>query len=279
MKVFISADLEGITGVVHGEELTEGTGEWQRARHWMTADILAACDGARAAGAAEILVVDGHSGMRNVLFDQLPSDVTLHRGPAAGRTMCQVEGLDATSACVLLIGYHSMAGSAGLLSHTWHGGVVATMRLNGQPIGETAITAAIAGHHGVPVVLATGDQHLVSEATITIPGITTVEVKRSTGRQNARCLPLGVTGPLIAAASERAVRDLGSVRPVMTASPCAVEIDTVHQRHADRIERFCKVERIGIRTVRIVTEDAPSAFTAAWLAVEVADFEPGVWNR
>lgn len=275
----MSADLEGITGVVHGQELTQGTSSWSEARRWMTADVVAAAEGAMAAGATEVVVADGHAGMRNLLFDELPAGVIAHRGPAAGRTMCQVEGLDASFDCVLLVGYHSMAGTAGMLSHTWHGGVVGQFRLNGVPIGETAITAAVAGYHGVPVVLATGDQYLAAEASAAVPGITIVTVKETTGRQNARCLPLATTGPLIRAAAESAVRDLARVAPVITAAPVIIEIDTLSHRHADRVERFRPVERVDVRTIRIVADDVPGAFEQAWLAVEVADFEAGAWNQ
>lgn len=279
MKVFISADMEGISGVVHADELTHGTASWERARRWMTADVVAAAEGAFAAGATEILVVDGHAGMRNLVFDDLPAGVVAHRGPAAGRTMCQVEGLDSSSDCVLLVGYHSMAGADGLLSHTWHGGVVGQFRLNGRPIGETAITAAVAGHHGVPVVLVTGDQYVADEAAAFVPGITSVTVKHTTGRQNARCLPLPTTTEMIRTAAEVAVRNHGAVRPVVTGTPIVIEIDTLSHRQADRIERFVDVERVDVRTVRITASDVPSAFERAWLAVEVADFEAGAWNQ
>ncbi len=279
MKVFISADLEGISGVVHGEELTQGNAGWQQARRWMTGDVVAAAQGAFAAGASEVLVVDGHAGMRNLLFDELPAGVVAHRGPAAGRTMCQVEGLNGSFDCVLLVGYHSMAGTDGLLSHTWHGGVVGQFRLNGLPIGETAITAAVAGHHGVPVVLVTGDQYVAEEAAQFVPGITAVTVKHTTGRQNARCLPLPTTTEMIRTAAESAVRGRHSVAPMVVDRPTVIEIDTLSHRQADRIERFIDVERVDVRTVRITAADVPAAFERAWLAVEVADFEAGAWNQ
>lgn len=279
MKVFISADMEGISGVVHGEELTQGTAGWERARRWMTGDVIAAAEGAFAAGAAEVLVVDGHAGMRNLIYDDLPAGVIAHRGPAAGRAMCQVEGLDDSFDCVLLVGYHSMAGTDGLLSHTWHGGVVAQFRLNDRPIGESAITAAVAGHHGVPVVLVTGDQYVAEEAGWVVPGIRAVTVKHTTGRQNARCLPLATTNAMIRSAAETAVRDRAAIAPIATATPTAIEIDTLSHRQADRIERFIDVERVDVRTVRITAPDVPSAFERAWLAVEVADFEASAWNQ
>ena len=279
MKVFISADMEGISGVVHAEELTQGTPGWERARRWMTGDVVAAAEGAFAAGATEVLVVDGHAGMRNLIYDDLPAGVIAHRGPAAGRTMCQVEGLDASFDCVLLVGYHSMAGTDGLLSHTWHGGVVGQFRLNGRPIGESAITAAVAGHHGVPVVLVTGDQYVADEAAGVVPGIHSVTVKHTTGRQNARCLPLATTTAMVRSAAEVAVRNRAAIAPLATTAPTVIEIDTLSHRQADRIERFIDVERIDVRTVRITAPDVPSAFARAWLAVEVADFEAGAWNQ
>ncbi|MEZ5220572.1 MAG: M55 family metallopeptidase [Ilumatobacteraceae bacterium] len=280
-NVYLSVDMEGVTGVAHADELTADTVAWQRARQWMTADVIAVAEGAMAGGASRVVVVDGHAGMRNVLFDDMPRGVELHRGPASGRRMCQVEGLDASFGAVLCVGYHSRAGTAGLLSHTWHGGVVVELRLAGRPIGETAITATIAGHHGVPVVFASGDQVLAAEAAADVPGITTVVVKESTGRQNARCLPAVATREMLAEAAERAVRDAAAVAPLAAPVPAPIEIDVTHSRHADRIVRFLgdRIRRIGPQTVAFEQPDAVAAFELAWLAVELADMEPSTWNR
>jgi D-amino peptidase len=280
-SVYLSVDMEGITGLAHAEELTADTPGWQQARRWMTADVVAVAEGALAGGADRVVVVDGHAGMRNVLFDEMPPGVELHRGPASGRRMCQVEGLDASYAAVLCVGYHSRAGTAGLLSHTWHGGVVLEMRLAGRPIGETAITAAIAGHHGVPVVFASGDQVLAAEAAAEVPGITTVVVKESTGRQNARCLPAAQTREKLAEAAERAIRGAAEASPVVPPVPAAIELALTHPRHADRIVRFLgdRIRLIDANTVAIEQPDVVAAFDLAWLAVELADMELGAWNR
>ncbi len=247
----------------------------------MTADVIAVAEGAMAGGATKVVVVDGHGGMRNVLFDDLPRGVVLHRGPASGRRMCQVEGLDDSFDAVLCVGYHSRAGTVGLLSHTWHGGVVLEIRLDGRPIGETAITAAIAGHHGVPVVFASGDQVLGAEAADEVPGITTVAVKESTGRQNARCLAAVETRELLAEAAERAVRGVHLVAPVVPPTPARIELDLTHSRHADRVVRFLgdRIGRVGPNTVGFEQPDVVAGFELAWLAVELADMELGVWNR
>ena len=280
-RVYLSVDMEGITGLAHAEELTADTAAWQQARRWMTADVVAVAEGALAGGATRVVVVDGHAGMRNVIFDELPRGVELHRGPASSRRMCQVEGLDGSYSAVLCVGYHSRAGTAGLLSHTWHGGVVQELRLDGRPIGETAITASVAGHHRVPVVLATGDQVLAAEAAADVAGITTVVVKESTGRQNARCLPAAETRVLLAEAAERAVRNAGDVAPLAPPTPARIEIDVTQSRLADRIERFLgdRVRRVGPNTVALEQPDVVAAFELAWLAVELADMEPGAWNR
>jgi D-amino peptidase len=281
MRVFISADMEGVTGVVHADELTKGHADWERARTWMTHDVIAAAEGAMAAGATEVLVTDGHAGMRNLVFDELPAGVVAHRGPASGRTMCQVEGLDESFDCVLLVGYHAMAGSEGLLSHTWHGGMITQFRLNGRPVGESAITASVAGHHGVPVVLAVGDQYLATEAEQFVPGIHTVIVKETTGVQNARCRPAAETLPEIRDAAERAVRGRAAVSPAITENPVRIELDLVAIRQARQMERFrgADVERVGATTVAFGGSDVLEALELAWLLVELADMELGVWNR
>ncbi|HAP74869.1 MAG TPA: aminopeptidase [Acidimicrobiaceae bacterium] len=247
----------------------------------MTDDLLAVVDGAKAGGATEIVVVDGHAGMRNVLFDDMPDGVVLHRGPASGRVNCQVEGLDSSFDAVLCVGYHSMAGTAGLLSHTWHGGVVMALRLNGHAVGELGITAAVAGRFGVPVVFVSGDQVVAAEAGAAIPGISTVVVKESTGRQNARCVAPAAARAMLTAGAAEAIRNRAQVAPVATGSSARVEIDLTHSRHADRIVRFMgdRIDRVGPATVGFEQPGVVEAFRLAWLAVELADMELGAWNR
>ncbi len=105
LKVYISVDMEGIGGVVTNEQLGPAGFEYQRARQFMTDEVNAAIQGARDAGATQILVSDSHGNGQNILIDQLPNDVTIIR--SWPRPLMMMEGIDSTFDAALFIGYHS----------------------------------------------------------------------------------------------------------------------------------------------------------------------------
>jgi D-amino peptidase len=155
LKVYISADLEGVAGVVSPEQLGPTGFEYGAAREWMTAEVLAAIQGARDAGATEILVSDSHGNGQNLLIDRLPPDVRVIRSWL--RPLMMMEGIDSTFDAAIFIGYHSATTNpAGVRAHTISSGGLAGVYLNGTAVPEAGINAAIAGHFGVPVVMISG---------------------------------------------------------------------------------------------------------------------------
>ena len=163
LKVYISSDMEGIAGVVSGEQLGPQGFEYQRFREFMTNEVLAAIEGARAAGATEILVGDSHGNGQNLLIEKFPKDVQIVR--SWQRPLAMMQGIDSTFAAVLFVGYHTgTTNSEGVRAHTMSSATLADMRLNGVSVPEAGLNAAIAGHFGVPVALITGDEAVVKEA-------------------------------------------------------------------------------------------------------------------
>src|SRR5216117_363534 len=79
-KIFISVDMEGITGVVQPAQLGPEGFEYASARAWMTAEVNAAIAGIRASGPAQIVVADSHGNGQSLLIDKLPEDVRIVRG-------------------------------------------------------------------------------------------------------------------------------------------------------------------------------------------------------
>ena len=148
MRIFICADMEGITGVVHREQLMPEGKQYAAACKWMTGDINAAIEGALAVEpSATFLVNDGHAVMRNVLLDELHETAELVVGPATweNKPLCQTTGVDASFDLLFLVGHHTRAGTpGGLLSHTWSGQVVANFRIHDDIVGEVAINSATA---------------------------------------------------------------------------------------------------------------------------------------
>ena len=177
-KIYISVDMEGLAGVVTGDQLGPGGFEYERFRRFMTAEVLAAIEGAREAGAGEILVSDSHGNGENLLIEQFPDDVRVVR--SWPRSLSMMTGIDETFDGVMFIGYHAgTTNPEGVRAHTMSSATLADIRLNDVSSAEAVINAAIAGHFGVPVILMTGDEAIRREATSLLGAIETVVVKQS----------------------------------------------------------------------------------------------------
>src|SRR5260370_23547090 len=168
MRVYISVDMEGIAGVVHESQTDPTTpasaAEYARCRRLMTAEANAAVEGALAAGATRVLVNDSHWFMRNLLAEELHQTAELVSGDPKPRSMMQ--GIDQQGGfdAALFIGYHARAGTRNaILDHTYPDRIH-DVRLNQKPGGELGLNAALAGVHGVPVALVSGDSAVTAEA-------------------------------------------------------------------------------------------------------------------
>ena len=149
MKVFISVDMEGITGITDPEDVLPKGQDYGRGRVFMTGDANAAILGAYDGGATEVVVNDSHWTMRNLLLEQLDPRARVIKG--LHKPMCMVEGVDDSFDAAVFIGYHSCAGTEhGVMNHTLLGKEVQNFMLDGKPIGETRLNALLCGHHGVP---------------------------------------------------------------------------------------------------------------------------------
>ena len=158
MKAYISIDMEGVCGIVREIETDpkKGGDAYQQSRHLMTQEANAAIEGCIKGGATEVLIADSHWNFDNLIPEELHEAATLLRGTPRGLSMMQE--LDASYDAALFVGYHARAGTPhAILDHTYSG-TIAAVRVNGTEVGETGINAYLAGHHGVPVVLVTGDR-------------------------------------------------------------------------------------------------------------------------
>ena len=279
MKVFISADMEGITGIVHGDSLLHGRPEYDRARKYLTDDVVAAAQGALDAGAREVLVCEGHANMRNILIEHLPRGVHLVKGPASGKQLCQTEGISRQFACALFIGYHAMAGTRrGILSHTWVGSLIHAVHLNGRLVGETGLNAAVCGHYGVPVVMVAGDDALARETKKILPWVKPVITKKTLSTNCAVCRPPAETLPEIRAMAAKTVRERAKARVFRLKGPVNFDITLHRQDMADKAETYCDVLRLGPRQVRVRGRNMDEAARLGWKVAEVLLMEHGGWN-
>jgi D-amino peptidase len=193
MKVFVSVDMEGVTGITDPEDVLPDRADYQRGRVFMTGDANAAIRGAYDGGATEVLVNDSHWTMRNLLLEQLDPRARLIKG--LQKPMCMVQGLDASFDAAVFVGYHSCAGTEhGVLNHTLLGKEVQNLLLDGEPIGETRLNALIAGELGVPVAFVAGDDTVCREAQAVLGAdLPTFAVKDGIDMLVACCLHPEVT--------------------------------------------------------------------------------------
>jgi D-amino peptidase len=203
-RIFISVDMEGIAGVVSGDQLSAQGFEYERFRALMTEEANAAITAARAAGAGEIVVADSHGSMQNLLVEKLPADVQIVRG--SPRPLGMMQGIDASFAGVIFIGYHAgTTNASGVRAHTFSSATLADLRLNGVSVTEGAWNAALAGHFGVPVLAVSGDEAAVREVSSLVAGVETATVKWPYGFHAARSLAPPAARDAIAAAVRRIV--------------------------------------------------------------------------
>jgi len=188
MKIYISADIEGITGTTHWDETEKKHPDYAEFRDQMTAEVNAACEGALAAGATGIMVKDAHDSARNIMAEKLPKSCQLWRG-WSGHPYFMMDGIDPTYAAVLMIGYHSRAGAhTNPLSHSMSGSD-GYIQINGIYASEFMINTYAAALSGVPVAFVTGDAGLCREAQDLIPALRTVAVKEGIGSSTINIHP------------------------------------------------------------------------------------------
>jgi D-amino peptidase len=274
LTVYISADMEGVVGVVTGAQLGPGGFEYAKAREYMTQEVLAAIRGARAAGATEILISDSHGNGQNLLLDELPSEVTVVR--SWPRPLMMMQGIDASFDAAIFIGYHAgTTNPDGVRAHTMSSGRLADIRLNGQSVPEGGINAAIAGHFGVPVVMVSGDDAAVAEVSHVVGDIEGAVVKWNNSFHSARTLMPEAAYRLIEQKVETALRRLDDFEPVELETPVTLDVRFKNYRPSQVLAYLPIVERTDAHSIRYVGEDmvAVSMFLEFMLSYD-AGLEP-----
>lgn len=268
MRIFISCDMEGITGVAVGKHCRPGEPDYNRFRKLMTQDVNAAIEGAAAAGATEFLVVDSHGPMTNILIEELDPRAELLSG--SNKHFCQLEGIDTGFDGAFFLGYHAReGGDDGVINHTLMGVAVTELRLNGEVIGETGLNAPLAGHFGVPVILISGDNVVAAEAKGLLGDVETAVTKSAVDRHAARLLSVQRSQAVIRERAEAAVHRLknGEFKAHTVPTPPTFELEFKTTDSAHMACLFPTVERIGPKKIRITAEDYPTAFKQLWGAM------------
>lgn len=254
LKIHISVDMEGITGVVTEAQLGPGGFEYERFRQFMTAEANAAIDAAFAAGATEIVVADSHGNGQNLLIEKLPKNVTVVR--SWPRPLQMMQGIDSTFDGAIFIGYHSSTSNpAGVRAHTISSARFADVRINGISMSEASINAAIAGHFGVPVLMIAGDDAAVAEAQKHLGPIEGAVVKWYVSFHSARTLTPEAGQDLIREKVKRAISRIGEFKPHKVAAPVRLEIQFKNYRPAQVLAYLPMVEQVDSHTIRFTGKD------------------------
>ena len=258
MKILISADMEGATGVTWPADVEPGTEQWQRCRRMFTSDVNAAIGGFFDGGANEVLVNEAHSTMRNLLLEELDDRAVMLTG--RHKDLGMVEGIQQPDvAGVAFVGYHAGAGRDGVLAHTYLPNSITGVRVNGQPASEGRLNALIAAEYGVPVILVTGDDVTCADAASYAPQAQTSAVKDWVTRYSAVCRPPRVTAAAIRAAAASGVKLAGRREPDTGAREDGgyrVEVDVDAAQLAQTAAVVPTVERTGERSVAYTSATA-----------------------
>ena len=260
MKIYISADIEGIGCIVRQEQSSPGGREFAWARKMMTEEVNAAARGAFDGGATEVVVADSHNVGLNLIPEDLDERISIVMG--SPRPLSMMEGVEAGFDATFLVGYHGMAGTAdSTIVHIFMGRI-AEVRVNDLPIGEIGISAALAGHYNVPVALVTGDENTVAEAVKLLGGIETVAVKKGIGAYAALCLSPKRSRSLIYEGARKAMSRKKDWHSFRFEGKVDLRVGFTTASAADRAQQIPGVQRVDGRTVHFLASDFTEAFRA-----------------
>lgn len=251
MKILISADMEGATGVTWPADVLPGTPQWERCRGLFTSDVNAAVLGFYDGGADQVVVNEAHWTMRNLLLERLDARAEMLTG--RHKSLSMVEGVQHGDVdAIAFVGYHTGAGSEGVLAHTYLANSITGVWLNGTRASEGLLNAHVVAEYGVPVVLVTGDDLTCVDAAGYAPDAVTVAVKDHVSRYAAVCRTPARTAADIRAAAKEATALAGRREPA-PGGPYTVELEFDAEHLAMAATLVPGAERSGERRVAYTT--------------------------
>ncbi|CAN7611926.1 M55 family metallopeptidase [Brucella pseudogrignonensis] len=253
MKLFISADMEGTAGILSWNEAEHSHADYQEFRALMTEEVVAACQGARAAGATQILIKDAHDSGRNLMLDRLPDYTQIVRG-WSGHPDSMMFGLDESFSGAFYIGYHAKAGTeANPLAHTFNLRI-SRLILNDAVVSEFTINALCAARYKVPSLLVSGDAGICHDANDLVSGIATVQTLTGYGAAALSMAPAAARAA-IAAAAQAAVENIAAIQPPVIAKQFRLIIEFNNPCDAYRASFYPNACSNGPRSVLFETTD------------------------
>lgn len=254
LKIYISADMEGVVGAVTGDQLGPGGFEYERFRKFMTAEVNACIEAAREAGADEILVSDSHGNGENLLIEKLPDDVMIVR--SWPRELGMMEGIDDSFDGAIFLGYHASTDNMqGVRAHTMSSASITSVKINNTVMPEAGINALIAGYFDVPVILVTGDDIVVEETRNLIGDVEGGIVKWAYSFHSAKTLTPNAAYKVIGEKTKAALNRIDDFKPYKLNGPLTLELSLKNYRPVELLAYYPGAERINSHTIRLVAKD------------------------
>ncbi len=268
MKIYVSVDMEGITGLPDYTFVDSARHNYERARRIMTEEANAIIRAAIGQGAEQVLVNDSHSQMNNLLLEELHPDADLITGGMKAFSM--VQALDESFDGAIFAGYHARAGQPGVMSHSMTFGV-RNMHINDVAIGELGLNAYVAGHYGVPVIMVAGDDRACMEAQALIPGIVTAAVKQSISRSAVKTLHPTKAHALLEEKTAEAITKRLAIKPLVPPANPVLRIEFTNYGQAEwaALMPGCEIEP-DTTIVKFEAKDILEAYRAMLVMVELA---------
>ncbi|RLQ94312.1 M55 family metallopeptidase [Falsibacillus albus] len=268
MKLYVSVDMEGITGLVDHTHVDSGKHNYERGRAIMTDEANYVITSAFEQGCKEVVVNDSHSKMNNLLIEKLHPETQLITGDVKPFSM--VQGLDDSYSGAVFVGYHARAAQKGVMSHSMIFGA-RNMYINDVAIGELGFNAYVAGYYGVPVIMVAGDDQAAAEAEALIPNVTTAIVKESISRSAAKSLTPVKAGQLLQQKTEEALKNKENVKPLTPPDHPLLRIEFTNYGEAEwaNLMPGTEIEQ-GTTIVRYQAKNILEAYQAMLVMTELA---------
>ncbi|MFC1852948.1 M55 family metallopeptidase [candidate division CSSED10-310 bacterium] len=253
LKIYISADIEGITGVVAWDETEEGKPDFNYFRKVMAQEVNAGIEAAFDKGAQEVVVRDAHGHARNILPSELHRKAKLIRSWSNG-PLGMMEGIDRDYNAVMFIGYHAKAGTPNSpLKHTYSGQIF-DLCVNDVSLPEAGWNALIAGYYKIPLIFASGDKALCTQVKSLIDTVITVPVKEGIGKA---CLTLHPeeAQALIKKGVSEAVDKFDQMKPFTLTAPYLLKITFSDESVAWRAKWYPGAQLKNERTLFFESKD------------------------
>ena len=261
MKIYISADMEGLSGVVSQKQVCSGNKDYERARRRMTKEVNAVINALFTEGVDEVVVNDSHSSMDNILIDEFDKRATLISG--SPKPFSMMEGINSSFDAVFFVGYHGKPGTdKAIMDHTYSSSTVYQTRINGISLSEAGINGRLAGYYGVPVAFISGDQNAVKCGEEELINPEGVIVKESIGRTTARLFPFEEVVNRINEGVSRSLDKIDLLNPTTEEGQINLEIDFNFTSMAEMAHLMPGTKKISGRTVAYSSDDFKEVFKA-----------------